>query len=71
MNNMIKRIKRHLIFTVGGALAGLLYYYTVGCSNGSCPITASPMRTALYMALLGWLICIATEKGCDGGCNMR
>ncbi|WP_320027107.1 DUF6132 family protein [Acetobacterium carbinolicum] len=40
---------------VGGAL-GLLYYKLVGCPNGSCPITAKPHRTAIYGAILGFMI---------------
>lgn len=40
---------------VGGAL-GLLYYKLVGCPNGSCPITAKPHRTAIYGAIIGFMI---------------
>lgn len=40
---------------VGGAL-GLLCYKLVGCSNGSCPITARPHRTGIYGAILGFMI---------------
>ncbi len=40
---------------VGGAL-GLLYYKLVGCPSGSCPITAKPHRTAIYGAILGFMI---------------
>jgi len=40
---------------VGGAL-GFLYYKLVGCPNGSCPITAKPHRTAIYGAILGFMI---------------
>ena len=34
-----------VLFTLGGAGAGLAYYYLVGCATGSCPITASPLTT--------------------------
>lgn len=40
---------------IGGAL-GLLYYKLVGCQSGSCPITAKPHRTAIYGAILGFMI---------------
>ena len=40
---------------VGGAL-GLLYYKLVGCPNSSCPITAKPHQTAIYGAILGFMI---------------
>lgn len=40
---------------IGGAL-GLLYYKLVGCQSGSCPTTAKPHRTAIYGAILGFMI---------------
>lgn len=45
-----------MLFTLGGALMGLGYYALVGCSTGSCAITASPVNTILYMGLMGWLL---------------
>ena len=59
-----------LIFILGGALAGLAYYYLAGCITGSCPITANPAVTMLYMGLIGWLLAGITAKGCDNGCSM-
>jgi len=42
---------------IGGAL-GFVYYKLVGCPNGSCPITAKPMNTIIYGAVMGLLISI-------------
>ncbi|MDF3002798.1 MAG: conserved hypothetical rane protein [Bacillota bacterium] len=39
-----------------GALLGFAYYKLVGCSTGSCPITASPYNSTLYGAVMGLLI---------------
>ncbi|MBE6932166.1 MAG: hypothetical protein E7464_02115 [Ruminococcaceae bacterium] len=61
---------RPLCFTLGGALAGLGYYYLIGCSTGSCPITSSPLLSAVYMALIGWLLSGLFGKECKNGCNM-
>ena len=30
-----------------GALAGLGYYYLIGCGSGTCPITANPFTTMI------------------------
>jgi len=38
-----------LLFTVGGALVGLAYYYFAGCTTGSCAITSSPLSSMAYM----------------------
>ena len=35
MKKRLKKLLRPLLFTLGGALAGLAYYYLVGCSSGS------------------------------------
>ena len=58
-----------LLFIAGGALAGLAYYYLAGCVSGSCPITASPVRTMLYTALIGWLLSGIFRKESCSGCN--
>ena len=45
-----------LLFTLGGALAGLAYYYLVGCSSGSCAITSNPLSSMLYLGLAGLIL---------------
>ncbi|MDZ5724125.1 DUF6132 family protein [Acetobacterium sp. K1/6] len=49
-------ILKTIVGTIIGAALGLLYYKLVGCPNGSCPITAKPHRTAIYGAILGFMI---------------
>lgn len=39
-----------------GAAGGYLYYYYIGCSSGSCPITSRPVNSTLYGALMGALL---------------
>ena len=70
MNEYVKKWLRPALFILGGALLGLGYYYLVGCTTGSCPITASPVRSMIYMALIGWLLSGLFGKRCDGPCNM-
>ena len=66
----IKKWLRPFLFTVGGALVGLGYYYAVGCSTGSCAITSNPIVTMIYMGVIGLLLSGLFGKGCDGKCNM-
>lgn len=69
-------MKKHLpwlrptLFTLGGALAGLIYYNLAGCATGTCAITANPVNTMVYMGLIGFLISGLFTKGCSSGCNM-
>ncbi len=68
-----KKWLRPLLFTAGGALIGLVYYFLVGCESGSCPITSSPWSSMLYMGALGWLFSGVLGGGCccgGGGCNL-
>ena len=52
-----------------GALAGLGYYYLIGCGSGTCPITANPITTAIYTALAGLLLSGVFKKECNHTCN--
>lgn len=51
----ILRHKLTLIGIFAGALTGYLYYYYVGCSNGTCAITSRPLNSTLYGAMMGGL----------------
>ena len=44
-----------LVASVGGALAGLAYYYVIGCRTGACPITAQWWSATAYGAVMGYL----------------
>lgn len=64
MNKQRRTWLRPVLFALGGALIGLIYYKLVGCSGGSCVIASSPIRSMLYMGFLGWLISGALGPGC-------
>lgn len=59
-----------LLFTIGGALVGLAYYYLVGCGAGSCAITSDPINAMFYMGLMGWLLSGVFRGECAGGCSL-
>jgi hypothetical protein len=51
--------KRNLIRLTGvvlGILGGYIYYITIGCSGGTCPITSNPFMSILWGGLLGYLV---------------
>ena len=56
MKETMKKWLRPALFILGGALVGLAYYALVGCSTGACAITSSPLRSMVYMGLIGWLL---------------
>ena len=70
MKLKLKKWLPPFLFTVGGALVGLGYYYAVGCSTGSCPITSNPIITMIYMGVVGLLLSEIFGKRGDGKCNM-
>lgn len=39
-----------------GALAGLAYWYFVGCASGKCAITSNPYISTIYGGVTGWLM---------------
>ncbi len=62
---MVKNIKKlihPIIFTVCGMTVGFLYYKFIGCYNGSCAITSSPIKTMIYVGIMGLLLSFVFEK---------
>lgn len=47
---------RQIVFLAAGGIAGYLYYRLVGCSTGSCPLTANPYVSILFGALFGLIL---------------
>ena len=54
-------IKLSLGLVIGGAI-GFSYYYFIGCSSGTCPITSSPYISTIYGAVSGLIITFPTKK---------
>ena len=46
---------RILLGVVIGGLLGFGYQRLVGCSTGTCPLTATPLRAITYGAVVGLL----------------
>ena len=53
---MIKKWTTLGLGLIIGGIAGYLYWYFVGCTSGSCPITSSPVNSTLYGGLVGGLL---------------
>ena len=57
---------RYLIGAFIGCIIGyFVFYKLIGCSNGSCPITANPYISTVYGIVLGVLLAfvIASPAG--------
>lgn len=58
-DKIIDIIKRNWSYLVGflvGGLGGYLYWYNIGCTTGTCPITSSPTYSMIWGALMGALL---------------
>jgi len=49
-------IVRLLIGVVVGGLLGYGVYHFIGCSSGSCPITANPWISSIFGMVVGALM---------------
>ncbi|MFV0417908.1 MAG: DUF6132 family protein [Dysgonomonas sp.] len=54
--SIFKRNWTYLAGAIAGGVTGYLYWYFIGCESGTCPITASPLRSALWGAVIGSLL---------------
>ncbi len=54
--SMITKYRTELIGIGLGAVAGFLYYYLIGCKNGTCMIASNPYISVPYGSLLGYFI---------------
>ena len=58
-NNLKKWIftnKFRIIMILLGAISGFSYWYFIGCTTGSCPITSSPYISIIWGATIGYLL---------------
>lgn len=59
MNKVVSVVKKNWSYLAGavvGGAGGYLYWFYVGCSSGTCPITSSPSMSVIWGALLGSMI---------------
>ena len=62
MINSIKKYRLTIIGIVIGAILGYLYYYFIGCSSGTCPLTSKPINSTIYGAVMGGLLLNLLKK---------
>ena len=66
MKNKLPKHTLPALFVLGGMLAGYLSYRLAGCTSGTCLITATPLRSMLYMGFVGWLLSGVFSGSCAG-----
>jgi len=53
---------RRILPVAAGAILGYSYYYFIGCSSGSCPITSNPFISTAYGAFVGLIFAFPIKK---------
>lgn len=56
-------LAKRLVLALLGGCAGFGYYYFVGCSHGTCPITGNPYISTAYGAIIGVLLISGKKNG--------
>ena len=54
--------KKLLIGLMIGAIGGFAYYYFIGCTSGSCPITSNPYLMTVYGMFFGAVLFFKKKK---------
>ena len=64
LKNEINRIdlKRLAIGVVLGAMGGFAYYYFIGCSSGSCPLSSNPYLMTVWGIFFGGVLFFKQTK---------
>jgi hypothetical protein len=52
---LIRFSHANLIGLLIGLLGGYLYYYFIGCTKGTCPITSNPWISTFWGGAIGYL----------------
>lgn len=58
-------MNKKVIYSIGiaiGLILGFAYWYYIGCTSGTCPLTSKWYTSSLYGALFGYLV---TSLGID------
>ncbi|MDD2530344.1 MAG: hypothetical protein PHN41_03865 [Bacteroidales bacterium] len=63
MKNIFKQHWLLLLGVIVGTLGGYLYWHFIGCNNGNCPLTSSPINSSIAGALLGGLLFTSFPQG--------
>ncbi|TWV14396.1 hypothetical protein FQ707_04420 [Bacteroidaceae bacterium HV4-6-C5C] len=56
MKNLITKYLPTLSGVLLGGIGGYIYWRYIGCESGTCPITSSPINSALWGMLMGGLL---------------
>jgi len=51
-----KKVIKRLLLIIFGLIGGFAYWYFIGCSSNSCPITSKWYLSTIYGGLIGYLI---------------
>jgi hypothetical protein len=62
MNSIMNRYWKTAVFTLIGAGVGFAYWRFIGCSSGTCPITANWTSSTVMGGLIGLLAAPALKK---------
>lgn len=56
IKHIFQKYKFSLLGAILGAFAGYAYWFYIGCSSGTCAITASPTMSVIWGTVMGALI---------------
>ena len=62
MNRIVDKYWKTALFTLAGAGIGFAYWRFIGCTSGTCPLTANWHTTTLFGGLIGMLAVRSGKK---------
>jgi uncharacterized membrane protein YedE/YeeE len=57
---------KHIALIAGGGIAGFGWYYFVGCTTGTCPISSNPYISTGYGVLIAAIASLGNSRPRSG-----
>ena len=62
MKALFIKYRKTVLFTLVGAMIGFAYWRFIGCTSGTCPLTANWHTSTLFGGLIGMLAVSSRAK---------
>ncbi|MBN2348665.1 MAG: hypothetical protein JXJ22_07510 [Bacteroidales bacterium] len=56
MKKLFKQYWLYIVFIIIGGIGGYLYWYYIGCTSGTCPLTSKWYSSSVFGLVIGYIV---------------